>query len=158
GRRDAPAPLASGLARPGGPGADRHPGGPGPRGKAGRDRARVRADTLGPGVPPAPAPEEREGATAMNARVLLPACALCLAAFLRRRRAGRAGGGAPPAPRAPLAAAPGAPPPRGAVARLGPLRWRITSSAWSLSFSPDGKRLVSSDRHGVRLWDVASGK
>jgi WD40 repeat protein len=94
----------------------------------------------------------------MRALAVLLACVLCVHALLSPRGDAQAGGGGQPAARAPLWDAHGDPLPRGAVARLGPLRWRITGAAWSLSFSPDGKRLVSSDRHSVRLWDVASGE
>src|SRR5262245_14491873 len=51
----------------------------------------------------------------------------------------------------------GDPLPPGAVARLGTLRWRTTNYAYPLTFSPDGKRLLSADRDCLRLWDVASG-
>jgi WD40 repeat protein len=60
--------------------------------------------------------------------------------------------------RNPLRDTHGDPLPPGAIARLGTLRWRTTTRALSLTFSPDGKRLASTDRHWVRLWDVASGK
>src|SRR5262249_15697652 len=52
----------------------------------------------------------------------------------------------------------GFPLPIGAIARLGTLRWRTTEYVTSLAFSRDGKRLVSADRHSVRLWEVDSGK
>lgn len=52
----------------------------------------------------------------------------------------------------------GFPLPTGAVTRFGDLRWRTTEYVTSLAFSPDGKRLVSTDRHSVRVWEVASGK
>jgi WD40 repeat protein len=60
--------------------------------------------------------------------------------------------------KSPLRDAHGDPLPPGAVARLGTLRWRTTTRALSLTFSPDGTRLASSDRHRICLWDVASGK
>jgi WD40 repeat protein len=52
----------------------------------------------------------------------------------------------------------GDPLPPHAVARLGTHRLRHTDFVTSLTFSPDGKQLVSCDRQTVCCWDPATGK
>src|SRR5205807_5247435 len=48
--------------------------------------------------------------------------------------------------------------PQGALLRIGTTRLRHVESIRSLTFSPDGKTLVSAGHDAVRAWDVASGK
>jgi len=50
----------------------------------------------------------------------------------------------------------GDPLPPGAIARIGTLRLRDTP--WDLAFAPDGKTLASAGYHGLKLWDVQTGK
>src|SRR5262249_53190154 len=53
----------------------------------------------------------------------------------------------------------GDPLPPGAIARLGTVRWRHGGTASFVTFTSDGKQLLSAgadDR--VRLWDLATGK
>jgi WD40 repeat protein len=52
----------------------------------------------------------------------------------------------------------GDPLPPGAVLRLGTTRLRHLERVTSLSFTPDGTALVSTDREAVRVWEVATGK
>ncbi|HEY7158925.1 MAG TPA: WD40 repeat domain-containing protein [Gemmataceae bacterium] len=52
----------------------------------------------------------------------------------------------------------GDPLPRGAVARLGSVRFRFARVIKSLAFSPDGKRLAGSSSRRITIWDVATGK
>jgi WD40 repeat protein len=56
----------------------------------------------------------------------------------------------------------GDPLPAGAIARLGTIRWRQPlrdgSGFARVSFSPDGKVLISTGDCGLCLWDVATGK
>jgi RNA polymerase sigma factor (sigma-70 family) len=59
---------------------------------------------------------------------------------------------------APRAADPADPLPDGALARLGNLRFRHGSEVLAVSFSPDGKQIVSGDLDGLCLWEVATGK
>jgi WD40 repeat protein len=66
---------------------------------------------------------------------------------------------------APLQAAPlrltdahGDPLPPGAVARIGTVRLRHGNTVASVAFSPDGKRLVSTDWQTVAVWDVRTGR
>jgi WD40 repeat protein len=48
--------------------------------------------------------------------------------------------------------------PRGAIARLGTIRWRASLSYPQTSFSPDGRALLSLGDQGTRVWDVATGQ
>jgi hypothetical protein len=52
----------------------------------------------------------------------------------------------------------GDPLPPHAIARLGTLRLRHSDTVAQVTFSPDGKQLVSCDRHTVSCWDAATGK
>jgi RNA polymerase sigma factor (sigma-70 family) len=52
----------------------------------------------------------------------------------------------------------GDPLPDGAIARLGTVRFRHGEPIMFLSFTADGKRLVSQGYDGVRVWDGGSGK
>src|SRR5260370_15812527 len=56
----------------------------------------------------------------------------------------------------------GDPLPKGAVARLGTLRWRHIlrdgSGFATLTLSPDGKQVASQGDVGLRVWDAATGK
>jgi WD40 repeat protein len=61
------------------------------------------------------------------------------------------------APR-PLTDAHGDPLPPGAVARIGTVRLRHGNTVSSVAFSPDGKRLVSTDWQTVAVWDVRTGR
>jgi RNA polymerase sigma factor (sigma-70 family) len=48
--------------------------------------------------------------------------------------------------------------PAGAIARLGSDRFRHDSSVGPPAFSPDGRRLAVADRHGVHIFDTATGR
>src|SRR5262249_21141273 len=48
--------------------------------------------------------------------------------------------------------------PPGAIARLGTVRWRPGAPSHVVTFTPDGKQLVTYSDHAVSFWDVASGK
>jgi WD40 repeat protein len=63
----------------------------------------------------------------------------------------------PPPPRA-LTDLFGDPLPKGAVARLGTVRWRHAASTFSAAFTPDGATIVTSGYDGFRVWDVDTGK
>jgi RNA polymerase sigma factor (sigma-70 family) len=64
-----------------------------------------------------------------------------------------------PRSKAPPAADAADPLPEGALARLGTVRFRHGRTVTAISFSPDGKRLVSGDMDGtLRLWEVPSGR
>src|SRR5262245_21497081 len=52
----------------------------------------------------------------------------------------------------------GDPPPPGAVARLGTVRFRAAAETVALAFSPDGKTVAVSSYAGLFLFDAASGK
>jgi RNA polymerase sigma factor (sigma-70 family) len=52
----------------------------------------------------------------------------------------------------------GDPLPEGAIARLGPRRFRHDGFGTALAFSPDGKTLVGSSVSGVMVWDAATGQ
>jgi WD40 repeat protein len=52
----------------------------------------------------------------------------------------------------------GDPLPKGAVARLGTMRWRHAGMATALAFSPDGKLLASVCSEELLLWDAGTGK
>lgn len=54
----------------------------------------------------------------------------------------------------------GDPLPGGAVARLGTLRWRHAGPVDFVTFSPDGRKIVSASRddHTLRLWDPGTGR
>jgi WD40 repeat protein len=58
----------------------------------------------------------------------------------------------------PLTDAQGDPLPPGAVARIGTVRLRHGASVSSVAFSPDGKRLVSTDKWSVAVWDARTGR
>jgi WD40 repeat protein len=58
----------------------------------------------------------------------------------------------------PLTDAHGDPLPPGAVARIGTIRLRHGGTVSSLAFSPDGKRLVSTDGDTVGIWDARTGR
>jgi RNA polymerase sigma factor (sigma-70 family) len=69
----------------------------------------------------------------------------------------------------PIAAAPAAPPapldlfgdplPPGAVARMGTVRFRHGDAVLAVVYSPDGRRLASTDRTGaVVIWEAATGR
>jgi WD40 repeat protein len=48
--------------------------------------------------------------------------------------------------------------PRGAIARLGTLRFRHERAIEAIAFSPDGKTVATGHSPIARLWDVATGK
>ena len=48
--------------------------------------------------------------------------------------------------------------PRGAVARMGSLRFRHGSGISSVSFSPDGKTVASAGDTWMKIWDVPTGR
>jgi RNA polymerase sigma factor (sigma-70 family) len=53
----------------------------------------------------------------------------------------------------------GDPLPRGARARLGTVRFRLSGWAESVLFTPDGRHLISGDWHGgPRLWEASTGR
>lgn len=52
----------------------------------------------------------------------------------------------------------GDPLPDEAVARIGTTRFRHGGGIHSISFAPDGKRLLSFGADGVRVWDAATGR
>jgi RNA polymerase sigma factor (sigma-70 family) len=52
----------------------------------------------------------------------------------------------------------GDPLPDGAIARLGSQRLRHAGGVPMLTFTPDGKNLVSQSTDGVRVWDTGTGK
>jgi len=52
----------------------------------------------------------------------------------------------------------GDPLPEGALARLGPQRFRHEGEAAGLSFTPNGKTLLGQTKSGVILWDAATGR
>jgi WD40 repeat protein len=53
----------------------------------------------------------------------------------------------------------GDPLPERAVARIGTVRFRPGSQVWCVTFSPDGKFIVSGGEHdSIRFWDPATGK
>jgi WD40 repeat protein len=52
----------------------------------------------------------------------------------------------------------GDPLPRGALVRLGTLRWRTGAGVEALAFSSDGKLLAAETKRGVWLFDTATGK
>jgi WD40 repeat protein len=52
----------------------------------------------------------------------------------------------------------GDPLPPGAIARLGTLRLRHGDMVRNLGFSPDNKKLISADWHGVHVWDTNTGR
>jgi len=51
----------------------------------------------------------------------------------------------------------GDPLPEGAVARLGPQRFRYEGYLRRLIYTPDGKTLLGYSNSGVHLWDAATG-
>jgi WD40 repeat protein len=52
----------------------------------------------------------------------------------------------------------GDPLPKGALTRLGGLRWRSRECAESITFSPDGRTLAMAGRGAVSLLDISTGK
>jgi WD40 repeat protein len=52
----------------------------------------------------------------------------------------------------------GDPLPPGAVARIGTTRLRHGATVSSLAYSPDGKRLTSTDGYSVGVWDPRTGR
>jgi WD40 repeat protein len=52
----------------------------------------------------------------------------------------------------------GDPLPRGAVARLGTVRWRAVEGIGSMAFAPDGKHLAAAWLSAWTLWDLRSGR
>jgi len=50
--------------------------------------------------------------------------------------------------------------PKGAIARLGTVRFRDTGfgGVYGAAFAPDGKTIASAGRQGIQLWEAASGK
>lgn len=52
----------------------------------------------------------------------------------------------------------GDPLPKGAIARIGTIRFRHNSNNSSVRYSPDGKILAAIGYEGIRLWDAATGK
>src|SRR4051794_38071971 len=58
----------------------------------------------------------------------------------------------------PAAADAADPLPAGAVRRFGTTRFRAGAAIRSLSFSQDGKRIVSATADGATIWDVATGR
>jgi len=52
----------------------------------------------------------------------------------------------------------GDPLPKGAVARIGTVRFQQGGSSWCLGFSPDGKVLSAGGEKGLLQWDASTGK
>jgi WD40 repeat protein len=67
----------------------------------------------------------------------------------------RTAAGAPPAVRLD---ATGESLPPGMVQRLGSSRLQTGSSVYALTFTPDGRRIVSSGDRGPLVWDAADGR
>jgi len=68
------------------------------------------------------------------------------------------GQAAKPGAKAPALDHYGDPLPPGAIARLGTIRFRSDGETWALTFSRDGKMLVSRSGSRFIVWDAATGK